>query len=172
MSKTTYTAGVDLFLVDGEIYLLGKPGTSKQVQAVYNDITQKIGYLVNEISDYTQPVLYSTKQIKGVHLLDRNSFVKGVDLEELEAVAYMTTKGHRGQSEGFELGFKAGYKSNKNEFTWEEMEKAFCAGCNSMTTPDSFKTSTEFITSLRPLSLPSSLTIENNEIIEVKWTEK
>jgi len=64
--------------------------------------------------------------------------------------------------------FIAGYKANPNEFTREEVELAFKAGCltNSEVGWSGFEA---FMNNLRPLSIPASVTIENNQVIEVKW---
>lgn len=146
MSTKTYTANVDLFLIDGEIFI------------------------TEPHDEGEEKTIYSTKKIHDCPLLDRNRFVKGEDLDDFIAEAYHNTKGHKGQVEGFELGFKAGYQANKAEFTREELEKAFMAGIKSVTAHGVwYKIFNEFVSELRQLSLPDSVTIENNEIIEVKW---
>ena len=53
-------------------------------------------------------------------------------------------------------------------FTREDMELSFKAGCltNSKVGWSGFE---EFMNNLRPLSIPASVTIENNQVIEVIW---
>lgn len=152
----------DYKLEDNEIY-------------VYNIIP----IISGEGETLTKKVLtHSTAPLQGVKQLDRSMFVKGVDVKELANSAngynlyFKETK-----SPIFNEGFIAGYNANKNEFSKSDMEKMFYQGAlfkderpyydmsESKASPEYIDW---FIKTLRPLSLPASITL-NGDDITIKW---
>jgi len=122
-------------------------------------------------------VAFTTDKIRAdvIHI-DRKAFVKPVDVEALKVAAWYKEHNisHFGDHE-YELfsdGYDAGYKANPNEFTREDMIQAVKYGAAYADAHGHFnmeQAGIEFIDSLRPLSIPASVTIENNQVIEVIW---
>jgi len=101
-------------------------------------------------------------------ILDRTEFVKPVDVEKL---AHINSEKYyfSGAPKSAAFGsFMEGYNANPNEFTREDMELAFKAGCLTKTEVG-WSGFGEFINNLRPLSIPEQVTIENNKVISVVW---
>jgi len=113
---------------------------------------------------------YTTREGKGGVTLPRKAFVKPVDVEELASDIVNDHYNYLGEYdfEIFKTGFLAGYKSNPNEFTREEVERLMIKASVIALSWKEVDT-TELIDSILPLSVPASVTIENNQVIEVKW---
>lgn len=142
MSKKTYIKGVDMVIIDGEIRLLS----------------------------HNQNVIYSTVPYIGVKQLDRQRFVKPVDVEQM-AEQWAINNGIKGAGllvrdespyRTIDGVFIAGYNANKGVYTEQQLVEALEMNSRACTRK-------EIISYLHPLSLPESVTIENEEIIEVVW---
>jgi len=104
--------------------------------------------------------------------LDRKAFVKPVDTQKLAEESYNTSK--LNLAIDYILGYKIGYKANPNEFTREDMIQAVKYGAaytdaHGLGALDLQEEAEYFIDSFRLLSVPASVTIENNQVIEVIW---
>jgi len=104
--------------------------------------------------------------------LDRKAFVKPVDVDEL---ANQFTEGIELGKPVLKLSYVAGYKANPNEFTREEMIEAVKYGAayavsRKISSVQQLENdAVAYIDSIRPLSIPASVTIENNQVIEILW---
>lgn len=145
----TYKKDVDLFLVDGEIEV-------RQTQDIPNP-----KYGITKISK----IIYQTKQLQGIKPLERSKFIKPVNIMDI----YNESKKEFGNARVLGLqSFKAGYNANKSEFTRDQIieaiSMAFLSGRGMLYTIESI------IDKIRPIALPESITInDNDEIIEVVW---
>jgi len=104
-------------------------------------------------------------------ILDRKEFVKPVERATVEGMAIvefgkMPTIMQR-CLRMFTKGFKAGYNANPNEFTREQVVKMLHAATGSV--KDFVTDNDGFIDSFMELSIPESVTIENNQVISVVW---
>lgn len=116
-------------------------------------------------------VIYSTKIITGVKPIDRSKFIKPIDLDGLFEKLKGYSKDRFDNEEHSEMDyFKAGYNSNKAEFTREEAKALFDEGCRQGTGNYPLMSFYRCIEILNPLTLPESITInDNDEIVEVVW---
>lgn len=118
------------------------------------------------IAEGTKTVVYSTANIKGVPQLNRNHFVKPKEDVWEKAWEYSTY-------EPAASAFVSGYKANKAEFTREEMEEAidiaYIIGRNTEELLSKKYVQEDVINSIRPLSIPQYIVIDNDEIVDVKW---
>jgi len=168
---------------DGEVLLLATRHAetngylyfpdAKEILKVYGG--EKHAKQLNKSELPFNEIVYSTKHYNGIPQLDRKEFVKQVDLEALAANHAMQTHGTEYTEPDMQRDvhdtvrdFKAGYNANPNEFTREDMELAFKAGCLTKTEVG-WSGFGEFINNLRPLSIPEQVTIENNKVISVVW---
>lgn len=159
--ETTYTAEKNMILENGEIYLFIHSEINHEgLQSFSNPF---------HINGENVQVTHSTESISGVIQLDRNKFIKSVDLGLLENEAWKETNFTSLNSAiGHEHGFLAGYNANNNEFTKDEVVKLMSKSFNQGALNGN-KSISDLIKEIRPLSLPQSVKIENNEIIDVKW---
>lgn len=111
-------------------------------------------------------IIYSTAKLEGIPQLERKWFVKPVDVEEL-ALKTILPKVYA----EWELDlFKAGHNDNKAEFTRDEMIQAISIARIIVRGGGSKFTTDEIISKLRPLSLPKSIMLnDDNEIISIEW---
>jgi len=170
--KQTFTKE-SITMHEGEVLILKTPHNPRNVNFHYEGVTFDI--------------LYSTGVILGTAHIDRKEFVKPVDVEAL-ADSYLTPdiflsrpepiwSDHEGYIELSEA-FQEGYNANPNEFTREDMQLAFKAGAEYINS-DAYityksekaitKAGEQYVDNLRPLSIPESVTIENNQVISVVW---
>lgn len=146
----TYTANVDLFLIDGEIHCFEENNTTLMDCMVTDD-----GFM---------PIAYSTTKADSCSTfkqLDRSLFVKGLDLEEM-AQQYLRSE-KISNSDFHRDIFKAGYQANKAEFTRDEMESVV-----NWIRVNPNRSLNDALYWLRPLSLPKSVTIDGDKIT-VNW---
>lgn len=118
-------------------------------------------------------ILYSTASLEGVKQLNRDKFVKPVNVEKIafkffddefrSEIVDRTLKERINIGGGYIEGFKTGYNANKAEFTMEQAQTIWAHGIEAS---GSFQDAVKIV---RPLSLPKSITIENDEIINVEW---
>ena len=129
----------------------------------------------NEISIFSedkQKMLYSTDALYfklGVKRLDRKHFIKPVDVEELALNKTLQLDFKGRDAVLYTEGIIEGYNFNKGVFTRDEAKALFNEGCRQGTGKYSLKSFNDCVNQLKPLSLPASVTIENDEIIEVVW---
>jgi len=102
--------------------------------------------------------------------LDRKAFVKPVDVEAL-AKEYAASQGDNARNYAVAHDWICGRNSNPNEFTREDMIQAVKYGAayadaHGLGTLDLQEEAEHFIDSILPLSVPASVTIENNQVIE------
>jgi len=117
-----------------------------------------------------------TIPIKGAFTLDRKAFVKPVDVEAL-AKEYASSQGDNARSYAVAHDWLCGRNSNPNEFTREDMISAMYAAFSKDLDHRDVDSVDEYIDKyikgyldrLQPLSIPASVTIENNQVIEVIW---
>jgi len=159
MKTTTYTAGKDLILHDGEIFLFShEPHTPAKASFYYRRETYNILATTDK----------STAQLDGVIKLDRQQFVKPVDLANL-SVEYCQQAdcGNTRESRNCIADFQSGYNANKGVYTREQLIEAMKYASSHLSSVNGIY---KYIDSLQDLSLPKSLTInDNNEIIEISW---
>lgn len=176
----------NLALVEGEVYVLSdekiKVGDlyfNGHPHAEYNicKAEENSGVLHFQETGYTgcNTILASTAKLEGIPQLERKWFVKPVDVEELaEKYAYKNEQSYEYHMNDSGVGYvKQAYidchNANKAEFTRDEMEQAI------KNAVQEYYKFTEVnidsvIDSLRPLSLPKSITLnDDNEIISVEW---
>lgn len=170
--KTTYTADKNAFIIDGEVYLTGY-GPSNSGSYYYNTDLKTCQQYRCEYGENKMVIYTTNKNLTTVKLLPREVFVKPqVDVEELADKAGWEYSTFDQAASAFSLGFEAGHYANKNQFTKEEMEQAFRSGwSNSENINSSFELEDSFewfLKSIRPLSLPQEITIENHNVT-VKW---
>lgn len=175
MNNTTYTANKNCFLIDGEICLFSEDKRTMH---------------------YSTDKFYEKN---GVKILPRDKFVKPKDVEALaehhakdtykwplnkqgEPVtlppSQTTPPNYTQHRKVAKMHFKAGHNANPNEFTRDEMVKAmedaynYPFTCIELLQEDKFDEERDrIINSLRPLSLPASVEInEQGEIENIKWT--
>jgi len=104
----------------------------------------------------------------GIPHLDRKAFVKPVDLEAM-AKEYASSQGDNARNYAVAHDWLCGRNSNPNEFTREEAQALFNEGCRQGTGNYAAKSFDECVYILKPLSIPGSVTIENNQVIEILW---
>lgn len=178
--KTTYTANVDLFLVDGEIIILSNDVYLQEGNPVYNWNYQQIREcdVLAEYHGIKQTnIIFSTKSLEGVKPLDRSKFAKPFDYHN-EFKEYL--------KDNYNMvvcpddlkklpeylfsqiaPFSAGHNANKAEFVKSDMFNLVVAVQNKeVVSYDDFE---HYMNKLRPLSLPKSVTIENDIIVDVVW---
>lgn len=117
-------------------------------------------------------IVYTTDTcVLDVPKLERSKFVKPVDVERLATEYSEANISDACILAGIDC-FIAGY-ANKKEFTREDLEfaiqLAFTNGRYAKVSQEEIET--VIWQKLQPLSLPSSLTIEDNIITEVKWND-
>lgn len=185
MNNTTYTANENCFLIYGEVYLT-KPYSIEQKLVDRYVIVENEVLKCAEINTKTgigrepegHPFIYdgalivthSTKPLDGVKQLPRDKFVKPVDYIELAIEEFGEDKVNRLVVDIFTKGHNA----NPNEFTLSEIGDAMEAAIQWYDSHPVLSDMSEFIhtyiNSLRPLSLPASLEInEQGEIVNVIW---
>lgn len=164
----------DYILLDGEIYILSLEDIKEGDRYFFGNRFELRGLTNFEVgissTEYYKEqgimkITHSTASLQGVKQLDRSLFVKGVDVEEL----YEQAKTNIGY-DSYDLHdeyFHAGYNANKNEFTKKELNDALCFAFEMglLKQPSSME---EVIKHIRPLSLPSSIIIEGEEIT-INW---
>lgn len=151
MPKQTFTQE-QMRLVGNEVYVV-KP-EEDFVSIDDNFLKTSEGFCI---------ILYTTdKGHTDVPQLERSKFVKPVDVLKLAE-----QEGHFFDAKG---GFIAGYNANKNEFTREQMESAIrISAARGIRGNEIMPDEIIDMVSEKTLSLPASLTIEDNIITEVKW---
>ena len=156
MSLKTLLPNKDYILHEGEIYFISIEDTFPHT-GIY---IEGKGY---------KAILSSTASMQGVKQLDRSLFVKGVDVEELAAIRFpMSDNSNFDHLHHLRVGFIAGYNANKNEFTRDEVITLMMKAVFKVGTGE-FVDIEEIINNLRPLSLPSSIIIEGEEITKINW---
>jgi len=143
MKTTTYTAD-QMILSDGEVSIYSKDMRTRHA---------------------------TTDDVAGIPQLDRNRFVRGVDVELLATDYAMQTHGieytepdMQRDVNATKRDFIAGYNANKNEFTLDEIKQAWQSAYE---LSESFD---QVIKRLRPLELPASIEVDEIfNVINVKW---
>lgn len=131
---------------------------------------------IHIFSQDKQTMLFSTDDFYnkiGVEKLDRKHFVKPkVDVEELASNYAEREQRVLWENEHIvSEAFKAGFNAKEAEFTREEAIALFNEGCRQGTGNYPLMTFDRCVEILRPISLPKSVTLnENNEVISVEWT--
>jgi len=118
-------------------------------------------FIINENGHF----VYSTQQIDGIPQLDRKEFVKPVDVLQLATSNHSTCKLNVDKVD-YTLGYAAGYNANPNEFTREQLVEAMKYASSHLS---SLKGIMCYIDQMGELSIPESVTIENNQVISVVW---
>lgn len=187
MNNTTYTANENCFLIEGEVYLIDESIPKKLNHWVYLASKGKMLQIIDDslrsimVATGAPVITHSTKPLEGVKPLPREKFVKPKDVDLLSE--FERLKGYEcdrfdneewSEYEWFKQG--AGHNANPNEFTREEMIQAMTmTGAYADSNPrathqDVMKYIGNYINSLRPLTLPASLEInEQGEIVNVIW---
>lgn len=166
----------DMILHNGDVYVIG----NILIPEWYFDGDLLRRNVVDD-NDYWQRrpnykrIGYSTASLEDVKQLDRQKFVKPVDIGEI-AFNYAEKSNAKWDNENVvNEAFKAGYNANKAEFTKEEVRQAMADSmafldCNPKATVNEiFEWRKEYLNKIRPISIPKSITIQNDEIINVEW---
>lgn len=175
---TTHT---NIAIVEGELYIYNVLKLIN-VKGKTSDKTPKIGkYTPTTIffGDLAYPIIATTAGIATIPQLSRKHFVKPKVDVHLEAVnEYWKNRPitECDYLDDFVKGFKAGNNVKESEFTREDMMQAIKFGASYIDssiewTVESLNENAEiFINSLQPLSLPASITTdENYNVISVCW---
>lgn len=97
--------------------------------------------------------------------LDRKEFVKPVDVEK-EANNWADSECPSPYEQWGAKGYIAAMEANPNEFTRGQIIDAMKYASSHLS---SLKGIMDYIDSIGALRIPESVTIENNQVIEVKW---
>lgn len=167
---------------DGNIHLLMR-GDVKLPKADYsaqNWLNQS--WLYNDNEEYmAHRIVYSTDpSLQGVKQLKRELFVREVDVEELANKAYKEKELESDtaiESGTYKCGYHDGYNAKKVEFTAMQMVNEIVAGISEGMRNPGNTDYMEYVKSRleavryasQPLSLPQSLTIENDVITKINW---
>jgi len=139
MTKTTYTPDT-IVLVGGEISIYSLDKT-KLIAS-----TDKIHSILN-----------------GVILLDRQQFVRPVDVYKLA-----NDKVELGEISTHErAAFVAGYNANKGVYTEEQLLEAISMAFSYGKIGEIYLS--KILSKIKPLSIPKSVTIENGAVTEITW---
>lgn len=184
----TYKKDVDLFLVDGEVVISTKQDIQqgdywiykcKHTGIVENEITlnnlpNKMGWFdkLHDRHSYLK-VIYSTKQLQGIKPLERSKFIKPIDLKSFQD-AYIHENNYYNyeyrEQDVIKSAYEDGYNANKAQFTREDIINAISIGRTIFKGGKPAFSYDEIISKIQTLSLPESITInDNDEIVEVVW---
>jgi hypothetical protein len=154
----TFTAGKDLIMVDGDIY----------IEDIHYCKWDETLIKLNPESGRHYKIIASTKQLEGIKLLDRSLFVKHNPITKVYEELPDIVKKHLNY-----VSFEIGYNANKNEFTEQDIQSAIIIAYNAGKEGQSESKSSEFIFKLlRPLALPKSITTNDElDIISVNWEQ-
>lgn len=177
MKTKTYTAGIDMILHDNEIYLIEL--SSSTYPNNYYMHSQRHGYIIYKETgssiggeNSVMRITNSTDKLKGVHKLDRQQFFKGVSVEELAEKWVFETNGMKWSNNDNTApdnygSFIAGYNANKGVYTLEQLKEAMnlsyeCGEQGKHSMP-------EIIAKITAITLPKSVELYNNKIINITW---
>lgn len=121
-----------------------------------------------EIEIWDSKILIATtdsflhKHVESIRIA-RKAFVKPVDVYKLASEHFM----HLNEPHDAPAYFMAGYNTNPKEFTREQLIEAMKYASSHLS---SLKGIMCYIDQMGELSIPESVTIENNQVISVVWT--
>lgn len=167
MTNKELQPNIDYILHDGEIYFISKEENSEN-DLMYRSDTRKLFRAefknlqhgsFNIVTHTTNPTLQGVKQ------LDRKLFVKKED-PFYKAEDYARARYNREElTSACISGYMAAHYANKKEFTREDMLEAMKYASSHLS---SVKGINAYLDALPKLSLPTSITIDN-DIIKVKF---
>jgi hypothetical protein len=176
---TTHT---NIAIVEGDVYIVSDTIPKHFNVPVYNWNYNQINIFNNDCIEAERhgirfsEIIASTAKLEGIPRLDRKHFVKPkVDVEEVfvKKIGYETDIFDGDDWDRLEH-FKAGYNAKEAEFTREDMENAIHAAfiCSRIYGEDVDVNEyvRGYLHGIRPLSLPSSITTDENfNVISVEW---
>lgn len=167
-----------ILLIDNEVYFINPVDVIEEGDFYYykpDGVKKYIPQIKDYVeifnpNEYGEKITHSTASLQGVKQLDRSLFVKGVDVEELARENCPENYIDESYDHCFKYAFETGFNANKNEWTDQEFKlaisKAIDFGKQGKSAPESIKILKSM---LRPLSLPSSIIIEGEEIKQINW---
>jgi hypothetical protein len=175
MKTTTYTKE-QMRLINGNIYIVSPTDEAgfEIDGTVYIATTDKtVDFNTMPREYFVEPV--AVEAMAHAHALDTFVWPKNNNGEPISLPPGQTTPpGFKKHCKAVEKHFTAGYNANKAEFTREEMIAAMkYAAARIVISTDRKEFDDDllkYFDSLRPLSLPASITIDENwNVLTVKW---
>lgn len=162
----------NIVLVDNEIIVFNRNspmqyrGGDSKTKIFHN---KHFGWQI-KIEYTAYPITHATDHsLEGVKHLDRNLFVKKVDVEELAFKTAWEHSTYEPEVAARVNGFIDGYNAKEGEFTREETIKLIVRAVFD-THAGKFVDPEELVNSIRPLSIPESIELDDEfNVVNVKW---